>query len=253
MPDTMQQVVAGIYTLLRRPDEVKLPYQDVLEVVNDLLRGYTQDMSLNSRDLRTEVAEAQIVADDIDYILSLPNVPDFELVKLEHGALTGVTDERAFYSARLVPLDGWENHFSAGYTAASVYGSASLQEGVKVKLNMTPEQVGEQIWRVTYRLPVLTVVQMGERPPIPSAHLPMLKREAAIHLMPMVRDDSKEWVDWMSRTIPIYTGELLQDKERWRAYLDESVEGSVQPIKRFDDYRAGWRRRFPRAYLPIGS
>lgn len=247
MPDTVQQVIAGIYTLLRRPG-LKLHPDDVLEAVNDVLRGYVQDLDLGGRDQRTETAEVTIDEDDIDFLIRLPNVPDFEPVKLEYGfASSGV---QAFFDANVVSQSAWANHYDSNRVAASFYGSSALQEGTKVKLNIDPARLGDYQWRLTYRLPLLTIVQTGERPPIPSNFLPMLKLNVALKVMPLVKDDTDEWKAWMRDTKPIYAADLMRWSARWEQYLGSSVEPPTQPIRPFNFFRRRGTRN-ARAYLPL--
>jgi len=245
--DTMSQIIGGVYVLLRRPSDIQLPPADVREGVDDELRGRVQDMDLGGRDHRTETALATVAEDDIDYVVSVPGVPDFEPVGLEYGNTGG-----NWYAATVVPLSSWPRRFSGNYLAASFYGGYGLSEGIKLRLNVPPDVAGQHEFRLTYRLPLLAVVQSGERPPIPANHLPMIKRAVAIRMMPLVDNTSAEWIEWMNRTLPLYAALQAKDEERWREYLTSSVEPYVQPIKPFNHYRRGGRTN-ARAYLPIGG
>lgn len=251
MPDSIQQVVSGVRTLLRRPSDLKLPAQDILERLNDTLRGLVQDMDLGGRERRTESALVSIDPDDIDYLIRMENIPDFEPVRLEYSPINSyVNNTRPWYETVIVPYSAWERHFAGDRMAASFYGSSSLTEGTKVRLNIDSSEIGNYEFRLSYRLPLLTIVQLGERPPVPSNFLPMVKLEVAIACAPLVQDETEEWKKWLERVIPIYTAQLLEWKTRWEEYLSESVEPQVQPLRRFDDYRRR-TRRYPRAYLPL--
>lgn len=248
MPDTTQQVIAGIYTLLRRPSELKLHPDDVLELLNDDLRGRVQDLDLGGRDQRTETAEVTIDPDDIDYLIRLPNVPDFEPVRLEYGLTAN--NLQAWWEANVVSPSAWAQHFDSDRLAASFTGSFAMQEGVKVRLNIDPSQLGNYQWRLTYRLPLLNIVQTGDRPPIPTNFLPMLKLSVAIKAMSIVKDSTDEWVAWMRRTLPIFSADLQRWEERWDQYVNSSVEPPTQPIRPWNSFRQR-RVRNPRAYLPL--
>lgn len=248
MPDTIQQVIAGVFTLLRRPSDLKLSPDDVLELLNDELRGRVQDLDLGGRDQRTETIAVTIDEDDIDYLIRIPNVPDFEPTKLEYGLAT--SSVQAFWDANVVAPSAWANHFDGSRLSASFYGSASLQEGTKVKLNIDPAALANYQWRLTYRLPLLTIVQTGERPPIPTNFLPILKLAVALKAMPIVRDDSDEWVAWVARTQPVYATDLLHWEERWEQYVNSSVEPPTQPIRPYNHFRQNAGRK-TRGYLPL--
>lgn len=245
--ETMGQVRAGVYTLLRRPSDIQLPPADVDEAINDELRGRVQDMSLGGRDTGTETKIVQVVPDDPDYLLRVSGVDEFEPVALEYGDTLG-----NWFEATVVPGSSWTRHYSNDYLAASFYGSYGSGRGTKVRLNLLPDQAGAYQFRLKYRPSLLSVVQSGERPPIPSNHLPMIKRAVAIRMMPLVDNTTDEWKAWKKETLPLYVGLLQRDEERWREYLTSSVEPYVQPIKPFNHYRRGSRIN-PRAYLPIGG
>jgi hypothetical protein len=244
--ETTQQVKTGIYILLRRPSDVKLPDDDVLLLLNDELRGRVQDMDLGGRDQRTETVDLTIDQDDIDYLINLPEVPEFEPVRLEYSLATpGFASWR---DVSIVTGASWANQFDLGRIAASFYGSAALDQGMKLRLNIDPGTLANYLWRLTYRRPLLSILQSGDSPPIPTHFLPMVKLSVAINAMPIVRDDSAEWIAWMNRTLPLYEAELVRWEERWQQYLDSSVEPSTQPIRPFNFFRQR-RIRTTRAFL----
>jgi hypothetical protein len=245
-PDTAQQIITGVRVLLRRPSDIKLPDDDILEVINDLCREYIQEESLTIRERRTEVSPITITALDTplaDFTVSLPGIPDFEPEKLEYASATGPLF--AWAEATIVPFESWARHFNRGYAAAAFYGSSSLSTPYKVKLSWSEDQAALLQFRLSYRLPLITVIQLGDKPPIPAGHLPMLKREASILCAALVKDDSTEWVAWMERTIPLYVSKLGTLKKNWRDYLESSVEPQIQPIGRSDRYGGGVRRLAP--------
>jgi hypothetical protein len=248
MAETMSQMIAGIYARLRRPSEQQLPYEDVRMVVLDTLRGYVQDMTLNERNQLTETQAVTLTPEDVDYSLSLPGVPDFEPVRLEYGTWAG--NNQYWSEVLIVPPSEWTTHFGGTRMTASFYGSSLVPGGLKVRLNAS--DLSPYSFRFTYRPSLLAQVQAGSKPPIPSNHLPMVTHKAAIEAATLVDNDTKEWVAWLTRTLPVWSGLLLKDEERWRDYLSTSIEPAIQPIPRFDAHR-GRSRRNPRAYLPIGG
>lgn len=252
--DSTQQIISGVYTLLRRLSQQKLAYLDVLERLNDVVRGYVQDMQLGAREQRTVVAEVVPERDDTDYSLRVPNVPDFEPRLLEFSpSYYAAGAERAWYEVRLVTFEAWPQHFSQPRPAAAIYGSSVVPDGVKIKFNLSEEAIANCLWRLSYRLPLLAVVQLGERAPIPPHFLPMLKVETALLCLPLVRDDSETWMKWQREIQPLYVAELAQWKARWAEYLRESVEPATQELRPFNHYRRAGARRGTRGYLPINA
>lgn len=259
-PDTAQQIITGIRVLLRRVDDIALPDTDILEVLNDLCKQYVQEESLATRDRRTEVAPVTITEgatnDDADFTCELEGIADFEPLKLEYAPLNTPDGILPWREITIVPFAAWATHFNGGYRAAAFYGSSSLATPCKVKLTFLDSQVELLRFRLSYRLPLLTIVQQGDRPPIPSAHLPMLKREAAILCAPLVQDDSASWKTFKAENIDGvnsgYMLKLAELKANWKAYLETSVEPQIQPIKRSD--RANLSNRLPvRPFVPPQS
>lgn len=251
MPDSMQQIIAGVRTLLRRVSDLKLTDGDIREMAHDLLRGYVQDMDLGGREHRTHVVEVEFDEDDLagEYILMGPNA-DFEPTKLEYSGSGSTVG--GWHEAHIVPLASWGRQSDQNYAAAAFYDGQK-----RVRLNLSPEQVSGLVWKLTYREPLLAIVQTGQRPPLPTNHLPMFKRELAIACIPLVQDNTDEWKEWAAGAILLWEAELGSRENpkghtlrgRWRAYLDSSVEPQIMDVRPYDDFRRRASRR-ERAYLP---
>jgi hypothetical protein len=247
--ETVQQVISGVYTLLRRPSELKLHPDDVKDLLNDDLRGRVQDIDLTGREQRTESKEVAVDADDYDYRIRMSTIPDFEATKLEYCAPVYANTE-AWSEVLLMNQAVWKTHYSwQDKVIGSFYGSLAVQDGCRLKLNLDPSVANTFRWRLTYRVPFLRIVQEGERPPIPANFLPLLKTAVALKAIPIVQDNSPEWNNWTAKIVPIYSASLAQWEERWRTYLDTSVEPPTQPIKPFNHFRRHTRRT-TRGYLP---
>lgn len=249
MPVTMKMAQVAVYSLLRDPPQEKLYFEDVRDRLNDRLRGFVEDMDLSGRDHRTVTTDVDVTEDDIDYTVSVPNVPDFEPVTLEYSRNTN-TSSRAWFQANLIPFAAWSQHAGTDRVVASFYGSYALVEGQKLRLNIAQADVARTYFRLSYRLPLLTLVQEGERPPIPEGNMPLLHYAGALDCIDIVKDDSPAWIAWVARTTPKYLNRYDEELKRWNAYLEKSVEDPIQPLRHFDTFRRGRRSGMPRAYLP---
>jgi|SRR5580765_225935 len=249
MGETVQQVISGVYTLLRRPSELKLHPDDVKELLNDDLRGRTQDLDLMGREQRTESREVAVDPDDYDYRVRMTAVPDFEPVRLEYCAPVYANVE-AWNEVILMNPRVWKTHYTwQDKVIGAFYGSLAVQDGCRLKLNLDPPAASTYRWRLTYRTPFLRIVQEGERPPIPGNFLPLLKLSTALKCIPIVNDNSPEWDAWVARVSPVYVAELTQWEQRWQTYLDTSVEPPTMPSKPFNHFRRRVRTS-TRGYLP---
>lgn len=243
--ETNQTIIAGAFTLMRRPGFNKLDYFDALEVLTDLLRGWVQDLDLGGRDHRTVVSPVDLDLDSegVDYLVRMADVPDFEPIGLEFnvsaGTLTG------WGIVRKVDYDVFPNYFDSNSPVCAFYGSSATPDGVKMRMNIAQADVVNRSWRLSYRLPLLSVVQMGQRPIIPTNFMRMVKLALCVALVPLVKDESDEWDRWKRETLPQYRAELLtwdnpddyQNPGKWREYINGGVGSTVQPVVRFDDHR----------------
>lgn len=250
--ETMQQVSAGVRVLLRRVNDTKLHSDDIREQLCNLLRGYSRDLNVSERDRKTTVIDVEIQEDDIDYILNF-DLQDSEVEKLEYGADAGA-GAIAWSEVDIVDLSAFARHFDQPYVAAAFYGDGNL------KLNINPETAAGLVWQLTYRESMLQSVASNARVPLPGDFIPMLTKEGAVLCMPLVRDDSPEWVGWMERTIPMYETTILEWNNpgfkhngrapgRWQHYVMSSSEPQIQNIQPFNQFRR--RRPRVRGYLPV--
>lgn len=248
MAETMQQVIAGVYALLRRPSQQKLAARDVQERVGDLLKGYVQDLNLEGRQSRVAVSDVQLDRQaDGSYAFAIGEAEEFEPVSLESGSAAASGVE--WSQTQLVPFDVFDRHYAGRGEVAALYFGAD--GGARLRMNLSPERVASLRWRVSYRLPLLAVVQMGERPPLPTSFLPMLKFAAAVECGFLVNDTSEEWSAWWRATAPLYVRRAEKEEERWQKYLERSLEPELVPLPSFNSFRTGTRSRRPRAYLEI--
>ena len=237
MAETMQMIVAGVRQLLRGVSEAKLPDIVIRTQAQDALKQFIQEDDLSNRQRRTRSVEVEFTTGDEDFSVGLEDIPEFEAVKLEYW--TG----RRWLEANIVDFQAWSRHQDADYVAAAFYGDKN------VKVNRTTDDVVNATWRLSYRESLLAVLQLGDKPPLSSAHLPMLKREVAVLCIPLVTDDTEEWKVWVDRFLPQYEAKLLELRTLYLQYLDSSVEPQLVPIKRFDDFRRRVRLN-TRGFLP---
>jgi hypothetical protein len=245
MPESTQQCRTAVRTLLGRPSESKLPEDDITGVLMRLLRGYCQDLSLNHRDRKTVKEEVDIDEDDVDFIISLPTISDYEAEKLEFQLANQEISVTA--EARLIPYSAWSSQFDGSTIVASLYGED------KIAINLTPEMVAARRWFLSYRPALIDLIQSNAPIPLPSDFTAMLQMEAAILCVPLVGDDSDKWIGWCDRSLPIYRSECLRWNNpddpsrpgRWQHYLISSIESQVQPVRRSDRHRGRVRRSVP--------
>jgi hypothetical protein len=244
---TTKMCVARIFKLLGGPSatglrQEQLYFEDVRDVINARLRAYVQDADLAGRDRRTARAELTVEADDVDFRASLPNVPDFEPEALEYSCGAG------WRKVNLVSLQALRHHRDGEW--AAFYGSDSLESGQKLAFSGPSSAIASRTYRLTYRVPLLVAVQMGERPPLPENFMPMVEYDGAIDSYPLVRGVPDDYHAWWRRVEPIYTARAGEWRERYQSYLTRSVEDPAQPLPRFDDFRRWRARASPSAYLP---
>lgn len=254
---TTQKVIFRAYAILGNfLTQEELYYEDARDELTSLCAGYVQDQDTAGRDRRTAVAEVDIVPADIDFDLSVPNVPDYEAAGLEYRAFDD-TNERGWAQANLVPYAAFNAHAGGRAVVASTYGSYATPDGQKLKLNLTAEEASRLDWRLSYRLPLLAELQMGDRPPLPENFCPMVELDLAVACVGVVRSSRKEWADWVRDRLPLQLARLREWRNpegtgRWQKYLESSEEDAVQPRRYSDQFRRTGGRRSTRGYVPRG-
>lgn len=245
---TLEQIIAGVRLLLRRPSDIELPDEDIRKILNDNCAQYVQQQSLAIRNRTSKVVDLQLTEAEHDFAINFNGAEDFEEQALEFSLATNSSTDH-WYKANIVPLSTWATHFSREYVAASFYGVANGVAPGYVKINLTPDDVLARLWRLTYREPMVLALQYGNKPPLPAGHMPMLEREAACLLMPLVRNTSAEWLAWCDHWLPLYETKLLEQKRDWQSYLDSSDEPQEQPLQRSD--RHGRSTQRVRPFVPL--
>lgn len=243
MADTFQQVSARVRVLLRRVDEQKLPDEDIRMVLLQCLRTALEEQNLTLLDRTTQRKPVSLSVTSMpsDFLINGLEA-EMEIENLEYTGQVN-NDTVATGCVTLVPLSAFDNHANSNKIVGSIYG------GNHIRLNIGGTELPDQLtWTLTFRDSLLSKVQEGQRPPIPTNHLPMVEYDAAVKCAALVVDDSEEWKNWCEEWLKDYRETVKGLKAVWLAYLNTSLEPQVQPIVRSDRHRAGSRRT--RAVIP---
>ncbi len=254
MLSTVGETIAAVYLALGRPDEGVLPHPAVKREFDKVFDEMVQDESLKGRSRRTVVAPVQFVPDEIDYIIDLPGVTDFEAVRLERGYYASPTQQANWQEVFLVPFDAWERHYDRDYYAGSIYGGHDGR--VRIKLNFDSPEFDASLWRLSYQSPLLSTAREGEQAPIPSAFVGLAEDKVllrCINILLRERTVDKDYKDSLRATLPDLRDQIADGDARYKEHLERSREPSTVPMPRYDDFRRGGGGRRPRAYLPIGG
>ena len=246
--DTLLDLIPSIRAGLLRPSEMKLRLNDIVDVLGDIVRGYSRDLHVSDLEHRTD--EADCVLSPLggsDYLLCIPNVREVEVAQLKFkgGAAFDAYPNQVWYEVGIVPLDYYAERAGRDWLVASTYGGLLLDSGIKVKLSLSPNTVAAAQWRVRYRVPILKTLALSSKTPLPSDFLPMLKSEARLKLLPFMRDSSKEFAVWRRMNEPLMMAQIGEWRRKWEDFLNTTNEPDILPKSSANDWRKG-SRRFPR-------
>jgi hypothetical protein len=244
--------ISAVYLALGRPDESLLPHPVVKREFDKVFDEMVQDESLKGRARRTVVADVTLSPDEVDYVVDVPGVTDFEAVRLERGYFASQTEQR-WTEVFLVPFEAWERHYDRDYLAASVYGGHDGR--VRVKLNFDRSEFDASLWRLSYQQPLLTTAAEGEQAPIPSAFVGLAEDKVLLRCVNILLRDvtlQKDYREALRATLPDLRDQIADGDARYREHLERTREPTTVPMPRYDDFRRGYVRRH-RAYLPIGD
>lgn len=248
--DTLLDLISGVRRMLRGPSDLKLPYRDIQDVLNLLNFGYSRDLNVSERDMRTD--EAQCTLNHLDgnnYLLTVPGVADVEAMSLRFTNktnLANVTNGITWQEVTIVPIDYYAERHTKDAALCSIFGGMIVENGVKVKMNLSLEQVEDSAWWVRYKVPFLRVLTLASKFPLPADFKPMMLMEAAVMCLPRMRDDSKAFYDWRKANEPIFGASIVDWGRRWKEFLEMSTEPNHSPKPTFNSYRG--RRHRPGQY-----
>jgi PKD domain len=241
LAETVGDLIPSIRASLRRPSDAKLHYRDVLDVINDLLRGYSRDLHVSEQDHRTD--EAQCVfnhLDGSDYLLTIDGVSEVEPMELKYvpsAELRTDPQSQAWREMTIVPLDYYSERHQRDAAVCSFFAGLVLANGVKVKINLDQDTIEQSVWKIRYRVPLLRLLTLTAKTPLPADFIPMLKLEAVLMCLPRMRDDSKEFYAWRKANEPIFMGMVAAWRGRWKDFLDTNTEPNYAPKTSANDYR----------------
>lgn len=242
--ETVLDLIRSIRSALRRPSEQKLRYRDILDVLNDLLRGYARDLQVTEQNHRTDEKTGSVsYTDGSNYLLKVDGVKDVEVMALSfvpNEELAADPQTIVWREVTLVPLDYYASKAQLAAAVGALFGGMLVDDGVKLKLNLAKETVERSQWRVRYRVPLLKLLTIASRTPLPADMLPMIKTEAVIGCLPRMRDDSKEFYEWRKANEKIWISQVSDWRRRWEEFLTTNTEPNVAPKTAFNDFR---RRR----------
>lgn len=240
--ETILDLVPSIRAGLRRPSEQKLRLTDIVDVINDLVRGYSRDLHVSELEHRTDEADAVIShLQGAEYLLQIPNVAEVELAQLKFlsSAAQATYPDVAWGEISIVPLDFYATRAATDYFVASTFGGLVQDSGVKIKMNLTPDAVKTGQFRVRYRVPILKLLTLSSKTALPSDFLPMLKVEARIKLLQFIRDDSKDFLNWRRANETLMIAQIADWRKRWDEFLNTNTEPDIVRKTSAND----WRRR----------
>jgi hypothetical protein len=220
----LQQVMAGVYAILGRPSQVKLPYKDVQARINDRAKLHLAEMNLLSKAEKATRLSTPAVASlgaGNDFTLTVANYFEIDPVLLEYSLDGGAT----WFPGVKTTVDVFPRHRARNdYVAYAFYGDSILDNGIYVKLNIAPANIGNYPWRLTHRLSYLDALTVGSGIPLPVFFLPMLKAEVASFCVLLVKDKSDEWRKFIAPVKASLDEELKSWRAAWAVFLDHGLE-----------------------------
>lgn len=245
--ETVGDLIPSIRASLRRPSDAKLHYRDILDVLNDLLRGYLRDLNVSEQDHRTD--ESQCILSPLeekgnDYLLTIDGVAEVEPMQLQFAPSSELANptQVIWREMAIVPLDYFTDTHIRQTSVCSFYGSQVVQDGIKLKTNVSREIVEQSVWRIRYRVPILKMLTLASKTPLPADFLPMVKTEAVLLCLPRMRDDSADFYQWRKSNEPVFLSQVADWRRRWAEFIDTSNEPKYLRKIPANDYRHRYRR-----------
>lgn len=246
IPDTnrtgaaLLDLIPSVRALLRDPSDLKLHYLNIVEVVVDLLRGYARDLSINKNDAQTDETPCVLsFLEGNNYLLTVDGTDEIEPISLKFRANNpgDFQGNDVWYEITGVPYDYYSDMHLRQSNICSFYGGLISAHGTKVKINVARELIEKSSWKVVTKLPLLQILTLATPVNLATDFLAMLKVEAAYNCMPMIKDDSKEFVAWADRSKRDYMARIVDWRRRWDEFTNSNTEPDTLPKIPANDYR----------------
>ena len=209
-------IVKGAMMLMGRPSQADLPYQDVVDVVADVVGGALFDLKTSNNNRTAVVGEWRTPTATIESTQSYVTAEDFFIpIKCEWQTIDGETNYQTPNRVELCALESIDELALTPREYASIYDNDS-----KIRFGQTLPVLSTREYRLIYEtLDDIEWTQLGSSVEnFPSVFVHWAQHKTAAKAIYLVRNGSEEWSKRMEKLlVPLMAGlvEWEMRLDRW--------------------------------------
>lgn len=224
-------IVRGVYRRLRRPAQSDLAWQDVIQIVGEIVSRMKVDLMLNPQNQTAEVSD-----------WFTPSSKDFSLDDVGiHACLLPVRVERKAIDSEFeagfdVPCVNFEVLDTSIVGAVSFYGTP-----LRMAFRDPLEVLSQTQYRVVYETDTVNNIALSTVTGLPQCFKAKAQLMAAYEAMELIEDETPGWLNFVKMFRPSWEKQMVNDDMQWRRYVRIFRGKSQVPKTRFFDNRRSTR------------
>lgn len=206
------EIVRAVRQNMRRPTHQQLAQPTVLRAMSDCQRRILREAQLSDRGWM-EVSALVHPATLDDPI----NIDNFSIpTRVEYR--TGSTDDD------WIPVSIVNHGDISGISGESVafYGSPP-----RIAYSLFESDLVGREYRVWYETAPTALTQLTQNVAVADLFSDLLTDETTLYCLPLVENDSEEWIRWVKLQAALTSDRLVESKRQWKKWLNLSRENGV--------------------------
>lgn len=201
------EIAQACFQNLRKPSQQKLPWQTLLRAMSDCQKRLLREAQISDRGWLETFA--LVTPSSLDDALYLDNFSVPTRVEYRTGTI-----EDDWLPVSIVSHDGFAE---VPGDAVSFYGSPSriAFSGLEADL------VGRE-YRIWYETAPTALTALTDDIAMSEMFSDLLTDETVLHCIPLVMDDSAEWINWTKMQVAMTAERLGESKRQWKRWLDKN-------------------------------
>ena len=222
-------IVRGVYRRLRTPSQADLPWQDVVNIVGEVIARMKLDLVLSPQN-STAVTSDWFRPSSTDFPLSDVGFSSILLpIRVERRAI-GSDLETGFN----VPTVNYEVLDTSTVSGISFYGNP-----LRIVFRDALDVITGMEYRIVYEDDLAGGISLNSVVGLPSFFKSKAILESAYEAMEIIEDNSPEWLNFVRTFRPSWEMQIGANEIQWRKYIRMFLGKSQVPKRTFFENRRG--------------
>lgn len=215
-------IVQKIYRRLRRPSDLSLPYQTIIDTASEVIAQKKLDLALSEQN-SLAITSNWFTVNSTDFSLEDQGLSDILLpVRVEYRP-----SDSELETGTSLPIVNYEVLNESRY-AASFYG-----EPLRMVLRENLETVSQYQYRVIYEPDFTDEIDTNSKIELPNFFVGMIADESTYKLLNLVEDDSPEWASFKKEQREDLKLQIADWRRQWEKFVEKFKGKATVPIRTF--------------------